>query len=84
MSFVRAYSPRAALVLSREEIGVREINGTKIARVPHYFLRSPFCEPAAAPVQSPVNDARHDRDGEGVLEKEGCGHLTSRLGASSP
>jgi len=61
MSFVRAYSPRAALVLSREEIGVREINGTKIARVPHYFLRSPFCEPAAAPMQSPGNSARPRR-----------------------
>ncbi len=38
MSFIKAYSPRAALVLSREEFGVREADGTKVARVPHYFL----------------------------------------------
>ncbi|WP_449463654.1 DUF4143 domain-containing protein [Tardisphaera miroshnichenkoae] len=38
ISFIKAYSPRVALLLSREEFGVREVNGTRVAWVPHYCL----------------------------------------------
>jgi len=37
-SFLEFYKPRRALVFTEKEFGVKKINGTKVAFVPHFFI----------------------------------------------
>ncbi|MGQ9691213.1 MAG: ATP-binding protein [Thermoproteota archaeon] len=38
LSFLNAYRPKRALVFTEGEFGVKEVNQTKIAFIPHYFI----------------------------------------------
>jgi len=37
-SFLRAYKPKRAIVFTQKEFGIKKINHTKVAFVPHYYI----------------------------------------------
>ena len=38
LSFLKSYRPRRAIVFTERDFGIREIAGTKVAYLPHYFV----------------------------------------------
>jgi len=38
VSFLKSYRPKRAVVFTEEGFGIREIAGTKVAFLPHYFV----------------------------------------------